>query len=96
MNGYHVKNPDDATEMVLDWAARYLEPGETITADLGWQVAPVVTGGLTAVSASNTATTTTATLNGGRAGDAYLVAGTVQTDRGRELSRSITVRIANL
>ncbi|MEM1299876.1 MAG: hypothetical protein AAGH68_11425 [Pseudomonadota bacterium] len=98
MTGYYVKNPGSSLDVTIDWAQQFLHPGETIAADLGWTVRPDMgaTGGLAVETNDSTATTTTARLAAGQAGDAYLVASTIRTDQAREIRRSLTVRVANV
>ena len=97
MNEYFLKNPASKLDYTFDWASQILVGGEQISSDLGWTVTPdkAATGGLTVVLASNTTTTTTAILGGGKPGEAYLVASQIQTTNGRNVRRSLTIRIGN-
>lgn len=98
MTGYYVKNPGSELDVTIDWAQQYLHPGETITSDLGWSVRPdfAASGGLAVLSNSSTANSTTARLAAGQPGDAYLVTSAIATSEGREIHRSVTVRVANI
>lgn len=98
MTGYYVKNPGSMLDVTVDWAAQFLHPGEVISTDLGWTVRPdySANGGLSIASNTATPTTTTARVAAGHPGDAYLVTSTIQTDQGREIRRSLTVRVANI
>lgn len=96
MNGYFVKDPAGVLDLSFDWSVGHLDPGESIATDLGWTVVPDdPPDGLAIQSNSQAQTTTTAFLSGGVTGDAYLVSSRVATDQGREIQRSIVVRIAN-
>lgn len=96
MSGFFVKNPGTDLVVGFDWAQQDLADGETITGDLGWIVTPAGDPGtLTTQSESNDATTTTATVAFGIAGEAYLVTSAIATSLGREIRRSVTVRVAN-
>lgn len=98
MTGYYVKNPASMLDVTVDWSQQYLHPDEVVTSDLGWAVRPDMTasGGLAVLSNTSTATTTTARLAAGHPDDAYLVTSAIQTDQGREIRRSVTVRVANI
>ena len=98
MTGYYVKNPGSALDVNVDWAQQFLSPGEVISTDLGWTVRPDVaaSGGLVVVSQSASSTVTTARLSAGTPGDAYLVTSAIETNQGREIRRSLTVRIAHI
>jgi hypothetical protein len=97
MDEYHLKNPASELDYSIDWGAKVLRPGEQIGADLGWTVAPddAGGGGLAVVSSSGTATTTTVVLGGGRPGEAYAVSSHIRTTDGREIRRSLTIRVGN-
>lgn len=95
MSGYFVKNPADISDLSFDWGVQHLDPEETIATDLGWSINPTDTGGISVQSSNHTASTTTAYLEGGMPGEAYLVSSRVVTDRGRELKRATVVRVAN-
>lgn len=97
MNECLLKNPASKLDYSFDWGGQLLGAGEQISGDLGWSVTPdkAADGGLAVVSASSTQTTTTAVLGGGKPGEAYLVASHIQTTNGREIRRSLTVRIGN-
>ena len=98
MSGYFTKNPNSTLDYTFDWGFQLLEGGETVLNDLGWSIDPddSANGGLSVVATSFTATNTTAQLTGGMAGNAYLVSSTIQTDQGRQVERSLIVRIANI
>ena len=97
MSGYFLKNPGSLLDYSFDWGFQLFETGEQIETDLGWTIVPdtAAEGGLALDSSSSTATTTTAFLKGGRAGEAYLVCSRIRTSMGREVQRSMTVRVAN-
>lgn len=97
MTGYFLKNPDSKLDFSFDWGFQFLEGGETIQSDLGWTVHPdtVSVGGVAIDSTSSTPTTTTAYVSGGLPGEAYLVCSRIRTTHGREIQRSMTVRVAN-
>lgn len=97
MSGYFLKNPGSLLDYSFDWGFQLFESGETIDQDLGWTVTPDLSGegGLAVAQTSSSTTTTTAFLSGGRPGEAYLVCSRIRTTMGREVQRSMTVRIAN-
>jgi len=97
MSGYFLKNPGSILDYTFDWGFQLFEAGEVIQTDLGWTIEPddTATGGLVIDRTTSTTTTTTAFLSGGITGDAYLVCSRVATSLGREVRRSMTVRIAN-
>jgi hypothetical protein len=97
MDEYYLKNPASELDYTVDWNVRFLAAGEQISSDLGWSVTPddAAAGGLAVVSASSTETTTTAILGGGRPGDAYAVSSRIQTTDGREIRKSLTIRVGN-
>lgn len=97
MSGYFLKNPGSMLDYSFDWGFQLFEPGEIIDADLGWTVIPdnSGSGGLAIDSTSSSPTTTTAFLSGGLPGEAYLVCSQIRTSQGREVQRSMTVRVAN-
>lgn len=97
MTGYFLKNPGSTLDYTFDWGFQLLDDGETITTDVGWTIHPdtAASGGLSISSASATANTTTAFLAGGQPGETYLICSRVQTSSGREVQRSLTVRISN-
>ena len=97
MSGYFLKNPGSMLDYSFDWGFQLFEAGEEIDADLGWSVMPDLSaeGGLAVSRTSSTPTTTTAFMAGGRPGEAYLVCSSIRTTLGREVQRSMTIRIAN-
>ena len=97
MSGYFLKNPGSLLDYSFDWGFQLFEAGEEIETDLGWTITPdeAANGGLALDSASSTVTTTTAFLSGGRPGEAYLVCSRIRTTLGREVQRSMTIRVAN-
>ncbi|MEM7057334.1 MAG: hypothetical protein AAF557_07090 [Pseudomonadota bacterium] len=97
MTGYFLKNPGSTLDYTFDWGFQLLDDGETISSDLGWTIHPdaQASGGLSISSTSSSLTTTTAFLAGGRPGETYLICSRVQTTSGREVQRSMTVRVAN-
>lgn len=97
MSGYFMKNPDSVLDYTFDWGFQLLEGGETIAIDGGWTIHPdaAASGGLSVTSTSLTSTTTTAFLSGGNPGETYLICSRIRTNQGREVQRSLTVRIGN-
>ncbi len=97
MSGYFVKNPGSSLDYSFDWGFQLFDGGETIDVDLGWTIHPQSssTGGLALKSTTSSPTTTTAFFDGGIPGEAYLVCSRVRSTAGREIQRSVTIRIAN-
>lgn len=96
MSEYLLKNSETTLTHNFDWAE--MLSGETISTDLGWTVHPDTEAAETlAIGAtSSTATTTTAQISGGLPGNAYLISSSIQTENGRDIRRSILLRIANV
>ena len=82
-------DPNDVKDYTLDWGARRLAEGETITTST-WTVPT----GITSDDDSSTTTTTTVWLSGGTAGEHYRITNHVVTSQGREWDWSITVLVA--
>ena len=95
MSGYLLKNANAVLDYSFDWDAGLFAPGEAISVDQGWTIVPDEPGGLTVSSSSSGTTVTTVFLSGGESGAAYLVSSRVVTSQGREMQRSLTVRIGN-
>lgn len=95
MSDVFTKDPGAVLDYLWDWAARtnggmledWLGAGETIQA-----ATVTVPAGITQDSQSNTATTVTVWLSGGKAGQDYRVACRIVTSAGRTDERSITIR----
>lgn len=97
VSGYFLKNPGSLLDYSFDWGFQLFETGETIETDLGWTIVPDLSGqgGLAVTQTSSSTTTTTAFLSGGWPGEAYMVCSRIRTTKGREVQRSMTIRIAN-
>lgn len=84
------KDPAEVLDFVVDWQGVFpgpaLEVGETITGS-----AFEVPAGITLDSATSTASTATAWLSGGTAGEAYKVTNEITTSAGRTLVFSFKV-----
>lgn len=89
MDVYRTKDPKENTGFSLDWA---LEPGETLTENLGWLVVPALDG-LRVRGSDMTDDRTVAFLTGGVAGKLYHVSQRVKTSTGRVLSGAMLVRV---
>ena len=83
----YLKNPRAALDYRIDWG------GRRDVARVDWTVNPDEPGGLTVLDAGIDATTVRATLDGGRAGQAYRVTGEVLFEDGRRASRSIGLQV---
>ncbi|MEM1162095.1 MAG: hypothetical protein AAGJ28_14265 [Pseudomonadota bacterium] len=96
MSGYFLKHPNTTLDYTFDWGFQLFQAGEEIETDLGWSVLPEegAEGGVSVSSTTSTLTTTTAFLTGGVPGQAYQVSSRVATTLGRDVARSLTVRIA--
>jgi hypothetical protein len=94
MSAFFVKNTGSDLDHTFEWTAQILDGGETIETDLGWTLHPEGDG-LSIGQSAHSPTTTTVRLTGGVPGRAYLVCSNVLTSAGREIQRSILVRVAN-
>lgn len=95
MGGYVLKKASSELDWVLSWANGYLEPGEYVEADLGWRVLPVEGAeDLRVVSQRIERTASHAVVAGGVPGKVYMVSASVRTTFGRDLERSVVMRIA--
>lgn len=84
-------DPNEVKDYTLDWGARRLATGETISTST-W----VVPDGITKDSDTDTDTTTTVWLSGGTAGEHYTLTNRVVTNQGRTYDWSITVQGVDL
>lgn len=80
------KDPDAVLDYQINWAP-YLG-ADTISTST-W----IVPDGITEVTNTNTATTTTIWLSGGTVGSRYALTNRITTSNGRTDDRSITIRI---
>lgn len=80
------KDPDAILDYTVDWS-RWLDTDTILTSQ--WTVPT----GLTQASSSNTATSATAWLSGGAAGQSYTVTNRITTTGGRTDDRSFTIRV---
>ncbi len=94
MSGIFLKDADSDLDHTFEWSAQILDAGETIENDLGWTLHPQ-DGALFVGATNHSPTTTTVRLSGGVPGQAYLVCSNIVTTTGREIQRSIMVRVAN-
>lgn len=81
------KDPDANLDYAIDWSD-WLDTGDTIATST-W----LVPTGLTAGTDSNTTTSATIWLSGGKGGVSYLVTNRITTTAGRETDRSFTVSV---
>lgn len=92
MSGYLMKPASEEALARIDWTQGYLEPGEEVSADLGWAVSP---GGEIGVQEQRVdGCASYAKLADGVPGRVYMVSARAQTNRGRALERAIVVRIS--
>ncbi len=96
MSGYLLKPREDPGTFLMDWAKGYLDPGETLTADLGWCIQPSsqTNGDLAVEIQEFDHHRSWARFVGGVPGRFYMVSNRVRTTGDRVLSRGIVVRIA--
>ena len=94
MSGFFQKRAGEVIDCRIDWRQGYLEPGEKLAADMGWQVA-AKQGHRAAqvVSRRHDGAVSTATVAAGDAGAVYMLCAKAVTDRGRELNRAVTLRV---
>ncbi|WP_112323296.1 phage fiber-tail adaptor protein [Oceanibium sediminis] len=95
MSGYILKPEAVDAVAQIDWAEGYLEPGEYVDADLGWQVTPASgPGDARIVEQFFDNVHSVARLSGGVPGRIYVVSAGARTNTGRALERALTLRIA--
>ena len=85
------KDPDATLDYVIDWSTWLSDISDTITGTPVWTVGA----GLTKESQSNTTTTATAFISGGKVGSKEPVACSVTTVGGRTDERTIYLKIIN-
>ncbi len=97
MSGYFIKSPAAVLDVTFTWADQLDGAHETVATDLGWSIEPdeADAGGMTVSASSHADETTTVHLAGGITGAAYQVRNRVLTSEGRELERSLALRVAN-
>ncbi len=94
MSGYLMKPANAETFARIDWTEGYLEPGERVTADLGWLITPHGEPGDPELRDQRVEPTASlARIARGRPGQVHMLAARARTDRGRELERAIVMRI---
>jgi hypothetical protein len=82
------KSVADVLDYPIDWAL-WLAAGETIVTS-AWAATP----GITIASSSQSQTTATVWLSGGKEQDEYQIANTITTSAGRTRTRGFTLAIA--
>lgn len=83
------KDPDDILDYSFDWTA-WLATNETISTST-WLNSP----GITVNSSTNTAQIATVWLSGGVSGNPYTVTNRIVTNQGRQVDRTMTIRVTN-
>jgi hypothetical protein len=86
-----LKDPASSLDYSIDWGVRYL--GEDALAESSWSVVPVEAGGLTIDGSDFDAGNATVNVSGGNSGKVYRLLNQIETNDGRQDSRSILVRI---
>lgn len=86
---FYVKDPGAVLDYAINWAAGYLQSGETLSSSI-WTIAP---NDMTQNSATSAAGITGITVSGGAAGQIYQLTNRITTSQGRTDERSITVRV---
>ncbi len=96
MSGFVVKAADAPSVVLIDWRKGYLDPTETVAQDLGWSVRDCANDGTPVEVAEqhHDFWRSWAEFRGGKPGRFYLVSARIQTSRGREVARSMVMRIA--
>ena len=95
MSDFFQKRVDETIECRIDWREGYLQPGERVTRDLGWQVvARPGAGPLAKLHGARTGSQSSAvTVAQGAAGAIYMLMARVMTDTGRILDRAVALRV---
>lgn len=83
------KDPDDRLDYSFDWSS-WLANSETIST-----LAIIASPGITVDGTTNTNTITTVWLLGGQAGFPYTVTHRITTNQGRQVDRTMTIRVQN-
>lgn len=95
MSGYMLKASTVDVTYDLDWNEGYLEHGETIVSDLGWQIQPVCEpGDLFVKRQSIDVRFSHVELGGGLAGKTYILSAKAETSQERVLERSVVLQVA--
>lgn len=96
MSGYLLKPSEAPGTFVMDWTKGYLDPGETLNADLGWCIQPSSKedGDLAIDMQKFDSHKSWARFVSGVPGRFYMVSNRVRTTGDRVLSRGIVVRVA--
>lgn len=96
MSGYTVKPADAPSVVLIDWRKGYLEATETVSRDLGWSVRECVSDGdpVEVAEQHHDFWRSWAEFRGGKPGRFYLVSARIRTSRGREVARSMVMRIS--
>lgn len=91
------KDPDDILDYGFNWGDKWLSANEIITGST-W----ILSAGITAGNGSNgadaptyTDTQTTVWLMGGSAGQPYTATNRITTNQGRQVDRTMTIRVTN-
>ena len=95
MSGYLLKAAEQDALAAIDWSEGYLEPGEYVDADLGWTISPHGVAEVPRIKRQAVDLTTSyARIAEGDVGAVYMLAARARTNTGRDLERSIVLRIA--
>ncbi|MEM8870622.1 MAG: hypothetical protein AAGB10_04515 [Pseudomonadota bacterium] len=95
MSGYLLKSAEQETLATIDWSEGYLGVDEYVDADLGWSVVPAGSAQPPRiVRQAFDLTTSYARIADGDEGAVYMLAAKARTNTGRDLERSIVLRIA--
>ena len=86
---FYVKDPGAVLDYSINWAAGYLQSGETLASSV-WTVFP---GDMTQNSAGSAAGVASITVSGGAPGQIYQLTNRITTSQERTDERSITVRV---
>lgn len=95
MSGYLLKPADQDTTASIDWREGYLKPGEHVDGDLGWAILTTGPGEAPSVTQQSfDADRSWARISAGVPGAVHMLVVRAVTNLGRELERSIVLRIA--
>ena len=96
MSGYILKPAGTDIDVPVEWRSKGLAPGERVLEDLGWRITPCPAPDDLRVREQHLANDVSfALICAGIPGKTYMVSASVRTDRGRDLTCALVIRIAD-
>lgn len=91
LNSLYPKDPNDVVDYTVNWS-RYLNRVDDVILISGW----IVPDGIEMETETSNDTLATVWLSGGTAGVSYNLTNRITTAGGRQLDKTITIRVRNL